>query len=272
MIRLSHPRRRPRSAGVGGGDRAFSFVQYVLKQRKSFCLREARPGFMRRACRMHAVSAPSARDFKGKDSIGNQDQEERDTMTDQELTARHLAGGSIFCPLRIRSLPPGAPAALQTWFYPQNLHALRSGAGKEGLAKRWTLRGALRLFPGAGPVPFSPRRADALPPPCDTLAGTKSSAGNGRHASRTACRTAFPPALPSGRSGRPPAAPPAGRRRRKVISLTAGAVFPRPSARRDASARRRTERSSAAVRAFFPWRKTPPGGIVFRCFSHCAPA
>ena len=81
----------------------------------------------------------------------------------------------------------------------------------------------------------------------------------------------FPPAPPSGRSGRPPAAPPAGRRRRKVISLTAGAVFPRPSARRDASVRRRTERSSAAVRAFFPWRKTPPGGMLCRCFSHCAP-
>ena len=96
---------------------------------------------------------------------------------------------------RIRSLPPGAPAALQTRFYPQNLHALRSGAGKEGLAKSWTLRGALRLFPGAGPVPFSPRRADALPPPCDTLAGTKSSAGNGRHALRTACRASCPCSL-----------------------------------------------------------------------------
>ena len=205
MTRLSHPRRRPRSAGVGGGDRAFSFVQYVLKQRKSFCSREARPVFMRRACRMHAVSAASARDFKGKDSIGNQDQEERDTMTDQELTARHLAGAASSAPLRIRSLPPGAPAALQTRFYPQNLHALRSGAGKEGLAKRWTLRGALRLFPGAEPVPFSPRRANALPPPCDTLAGTKPSAGNGRHASRTACRTSFRrPRPPGGAEGRLP--------------------------------------------------------------------
>ena len=225
---------------------------------------------MRRACRMHAVSAPSARDFKGKDSIGNQDQEERDTMTDQELTARHLAGGSIFCPLRIRSLPPGAPAALQTRFYPRALH-VRGGEGgpcetpdPPGRAAPLSRSGICPVFSTQGGRPSSALRYPG---------GDEVSAGNGRHASRTACRTAFPPVPPSGRSGRPPAVPPAGRRRRKVISLTAGAVFPRLSARRDASARRRrrTERSSAAVRAFFPWRKTPPGGMLCRCFSHCAP-